>query len=105
MYNYPTPPFWGYPPPMVGQQQTPIEQAYIEKGMRLAEKIRNRDLREMERAKSLEKKFRDEEYKRVAATRARMLTSLEWFIIGVISYPFVGPMYQLALSHVQTVVK
>lgn len=89
-------PMWGYPPPNDDQFQ---------RGMRLAMKIAQREAREKERQENRKKRDRDEERKRSAAGKAKFLSSLEWFIIGVISYPFVGPMYNIALHNLQTMVK
>lgn len=96
MYNYP-PPYW-MPPPM--NQGGTIDHNTIEKGIRIAQKIASRELRESERLANRMKKAKDDERKEATAARARMLTSLEWFIIGCISYPIVGPLYQLAIRSV-----
>lgn len=34
----------------------------------------------------------------------RMMTSLEWFIIGIIMHPIVGPLYHLAIHRVESMV-
>lgn len=97
---------YGYPyPPMYPQQNNNIPIEYIEKGIKIAEKLASRDQREKERAERMKQRKRDEDQKQAVAARARTLSALEWFILGIISYPFVGPLYQLALTHVQMVAK
>lgn len=100
MYQMYPPPFWGYPP-----QQTQITQSDLEKGMMLAQRLASRRDREDERKEKLKKRQKEDERRQAESRRARTLTSLEWFIIGVVSYPFVGPLYNLALQHAQTMVK
>jgi hypothetical protein len=101
MYGYP-PPFWGYPQQ---SQNMNMDQNALEKGMRIALKISQREAREKERLDNKKKRDRDEERKRVEAARQRSFTSLEWFIIGVIMYPIVGPLYNLAIHNLQNMVK
>lgn len=81
----------------------PIE--YIEKGIKIAEKLASRDQREKERAERMKQRKRDEDQKQAVAARARTLTAIEWFVLGIFLQPFVGPLYQLALTHVQAVAK
>jgi len=92
MYNYP-PPMWpGYPPP---------NNDHLERGIRLAIKMAQREEREKERKKLGEKKERDEYRKRAYDGRRSFLVALELYIFGVISYPFVMPMYTALLAAVQ----
>jgi hypothetical protein len=101
MYGYPYPPMI-YPPP----QNTPnIDVKYIEQGIKIAERLASRDQREKERAERMKQKKKDEDQKQAIAARARTLTALEWFIFGIISYPFVGPLYNMGLHYIQTVAK
>ena len=84
MYGYP------YPPP-------DFEREVFEKGMKIAMKLRDREAKQKERGKEREKKEAE-------AARLRRLTSLEWFILGIVSYPIVGPMYNVAIHHLQNMV-
>lgn len=90
---------YGYPPPMwpPGPQQNTIDQNTFEKGIQIALKIQQREAREKERLENRVKRAKDDDRKEAAAARSRALTSIEWFIIGVISYPIVGPLYNLAI--------
>lgn len=98
---------YGYPPyPMMYPQQQPqLEREFIEKGIKIAERLQNRDRTMKERDERMKAKKRDEERQQAVAARARTLTAIEWFILGIVSYPFVGPLYQLALNHVLVMAK
>ena len=91
MYQYP---FMGYPPPHINHDD-------FERGMKIAERLANRRERDKERHEEIKIKRRKEERKESAAARARTLTMLEWYIIGIVSYPLVGPLYNAAVAHVQ----
>lgn len=96
MYNQPYP-YW-MPPPMNNGGN--IDHNTIEKGIQIALKIASREAREAERIGNRMKKQKDDEKKEAAASRARVLYSIEWFIIGIISYPVVGPLYQLMITRI-----
>lgn len=91
MYQYPYGPW----PPVIGPPQD--QQKYIEYGMRQAEKLMQRERREKERQDNFKKKAIDDARKHAREARSRLFSSLEWFIIGVISYPIVGPLYNAAI--------
>ena len=81
--NYPYP--YYSPPP---------DHELIERAMKLAIKLKERDANKKMKAKEAEEK-------KIAASKARMMTSLEWFIIGILMQPVVGPLYHLALHKLQ----
>ena len=91
---------YGWPPPVIMGQ--PDQQKYIEYGMRQAEKLMHRERREKERQDNLKKKAMDDARKHAKEARSRLFTALEWFIIGVISYPIVGPLYNVVVKSAQT---
>lgn len=103
MYGYGYPPPWGYTPPPNGGMG--MDNSTLEKGMRIAMKISQREAREKERHENRKKRDKMDEQKQREAARSRTLTSLEWFIIGVVLQPFVGPLYNYLLHNAQTVVK
>jgi hypothetical protein len=54
-----------------------------------------------EEAEALEKFLKDqkkEEKKDEKKSAGIVLTGLEWFIIGMFSYPIIGPLYQMAIK-------
>lgn len=94
-YGYP-PPYWGPPPANGGN----LDHNTLEKGIRIAQKIAARDHREAERLANRMKKDKEDERKRLQAARSSTFFAIEWFIIGVIAYPIVGPLYQLLIHRV-----
>jgi hypothetical protein len=77
-----------------------MNEDHFKKGMEMAQRIALREAREKERHEDRKRKHRDEERKQAAAARARTLTALEWYILGIVSFPFVGPLYNMAIQHV-----
>ncbi len=78
MYQYP---FYGPRPPTEDD---------FERGMRIAMKLRDREAKKKARTK-------ENEEKKAKEASSRMMSSLEWFIIGILMQPIVGPMYHLAV--------
>jgi hypothetical protein len=74
-----------YPPPYGMPTQDDFE-----RGMKIAMKLRDKEANKKAKAKELEEK-------KIVAAKQRMMTSLEWFIIGVLMQPVVGPLYHLML--------
>lgn len=91
MYQYP--PNWGYP--MI----PPPNDDHFRKGLEFATRLALREEREKQRRKDREKKERDDWKKQARESRRSFLICLELYILGVISYPIVGPLYKLAVSH------
>lgn len=85
MYQYPYP-----PPPDVYAQALQIAQ-------RLAAKKEKKEQRE----KDAKKKAEADEKKRAEESKSRTLLGLEWFILGILSYPIVGPLYHIAINHME----
>jgi hypothetical protein len=50
-------------------------------------------------------KAKQDVIKKAEAARRRTLSLLEWYILGILSYPFVGPLYHIAINHMNTMVK
>jgi len=88
------PPWW-YPPQQPGNHRNNgrVSQKEIERAVRRALQLKDHD-------KNNKRKRREEMMKKAAASRARFFTSLEWFIIGILAYPIVGPLYQWAIHRV-----
>lgn len=101
MYGYPytPPPYYGYPQPQY--PQTPPSPNDIEKGMKIALKLRAKEERKEEKKKADAEKKKSDEKKKAEESKGRSLLSLEWFILGILAYPFVGPAYNylIKLSH------
>lgn len=94
-------PFYGYQPPIYPPQQMPYgppSPTDLERGMIIAMKLRRKDEKKEERKKEAEAKKKEDEKKKVAESKGRSLLSVEWFILGILSYPFVGPAYKY-LTH------
>ncbi len=83
MYNIYPPPY-GFP-----------DKDDFERGMKIAMKLRDKEANKKLKVKELEEK-------KAAASRARTMTSLEWFIIGILMQPVVGPLYHLLLHKLQS---
>lgn len=81
MYGYP------YIPP-------PSDHELIERAMKLAIKLKERDANKKAKAKELEEKKAKE-------ASQRTMSALEWFIIGIIMQPFVGTAYNVLLHKLQ----
>lgn len=89
MYNMYPPPMWGMPPPNDDQ---------FKRGMELAYRLSQREDREKERKKHIERKSRDEDRHRAALTQKRFWLYIEVFIFGIIAQPFVVPIYNNLLT-------
>lgn len=103
--NYPPP--YGYAPPPQPyppsfQPPTPDD---FQRGLKLALKLREREEKKEFKKKDMEAKKKADDKKANDAASQRTLTSIEWFIIGIILSPFVGPLYTYALNHAQGLVK
>lgn len=59
---------------------------------------------ELEYLEKFLKEFNKKEEKK-DGKKIRMLTGVEWFVIGLISYPFVGPAYQAIINNMHLVTK
>jgi len=79
-----------YPPPYGMPTQDDFE-----RGMKIAMKLRDKEANKKSKAKEAEEKKAKE-------AGQRMMTSLEWFIIGIIMQPVVGPLYHLCLHKLQS---
>lgn len=106
MYGYGFPPPY-YPPPMYGPPQygptspvtpTPSD---LERGYKLALKIRSKEERKKEKEKEAEGKKKTDERKKIEDSKRRTLFGLEWYILGILSYPFIGPLYYIATNHLK----
>lgn len=91
---------YGYPM-MFPPQQGPDQQKYIEFGMKQAEKLMLRDAREKERSEHKKRQNETNSRKDAAARRSRTLISIEWYILGILSYPLWAPLYQAAIISAQ----
>ncbi len=91
-----------YPPPYGYGQPTPDD---FQRGLKLALKMREREEKKEIRKKEMETKKKETEKKAAEEARNRTLTSVEWFIFGIIAYPFIGPLYNYALHNAQGLVK
>lgn len=93
--NYFPPWGWGPPPPQQnnrnghGNQQKMIERA-----------VRNA-LRLRDQPKNDKRKRKEEMSKKAARTRQEFFTSIEIFIIGILAYPIVGPLYNLLVHKLE----
>lgn len=97
MYGYPygPPPF--YPPPPYPQQgMTPEIEA---RAIKIAAKIVSKEAKKKEREKDTEAKKKAEEKKKIEDSKRRNFSAIEWFVLGLLSYPFVGPLYTL-VTHI-----
>lgn len=102
MYGYPYyPPPWGapYPPPNVNGGDTPIAQKHFERGMKVAMRLAEREKRDEERKKRFKAKSEEDARKRAAKAWSSTFTFIELYILGVITAPFAGQLYQWALHH------
>lgn len=98
--NYP---FYGYGPPMIvpGQpNQQPLTREEFERGMRFIEKMRAREARDKERTERNKRKVKQDEADRASAAWKRTFSSLELYILGILSYPFWAPIYKMFMAHV-----
>lgn len=85
-------PWWLFPPP----QNAPNPKGKnIQKAI---DRAVNQRLRELNRPKFEKRKRRDEMMKKAAQGRAKFFTNLELFILGIIAYPIVGPLYAMLIA-------
>jgi hypothetical protein len=77
-----------YPPPGIGPED-------VERIAKVAIRLKERDARK-------KMKMKETEEKKAKDASNRMMTSLEWFIIGIILQPVVGPMYNMLVHRVMT---
>ena len=97
MYNMYPPPMWGYPPSAPPQ----LTEDQFKKGMIFAAKYAAREEREKERKKNNDRRAKIEDQKNAEAKRRRVWLALEIYIIGIISQPFVVPLYNHLLAMAQ----
>ena len=100
MYGYPFP---GYGPPVVfpGQQQpTPISPEEFKKGMEFIARMKRREEREKERSERNKRRVKQEEAEKASAAWKRTFSSIEIYILGILSYPFWSPIYKMFMAHV-----
>ncbi len=92
MYGYPfyPPPYGGYPPPTITPNPDVEARAY-----KIALKLINKEAKKKEKEKEAEGKKKADEKKKIEDSKRRTLFGLEWYILGIISYPFVGPAYRI----------
>lgn len=101
-YGFPPPPFYGYQPPQYGPGPTaPPSPSDLERGMKIAIRMRLKEERKKEKIEEAKNKQKADEKKKAEESKGRSLLSVEWFILGILAYPFVGPAYNylIKLSH------
>lgn len=105
MYGYP----WGMPPPQIvyppNQQypQGPVmpTQNDLEKGFKLAVRMRMKEERKKEKAEEAKNKAKADDKKKAEESKGKTLMTLEWYILGIISYPIVGPLFRIATHNLE----
>lgn len=80
-----------YPPPY-GMSPEDVERI-----AKVAIRLKERDARKKAKAKEVEERKAKE-------SSGRMFSALEWFIVGVLLHPIVGPLYNLAIHKVTSMV-
>lgn len=96
-YHMPPPPFWGYPQPNMLPPPDSIEaRAY-----KIAAKLRDKDHKKEEKKKEAEAKKKADDKKKAEDSRRRNLFGLEWYILGILSYPLVGPAYRIITHNLE----
>lgn len=85
--------FYGYPPQYPQQMQMPPSPSDLERGMKIAMKLRAKEDRKEAKKKEDSDKNKSAEKKKAEEARHKNLSALEWFILGILAYPFVGPLY------------
>lgn len=95
MYQYP----YGYPP-MIGQggPQINLSQEAYEKGLQWAAKMEARKHREKERTERNKDRVQKEAKREARAAIGRTFLSIEWYILGILSYPLWAPMYRAFMA-------
>ena len=68
------------------------------------EKVAKTVIKLMEREKKQKLKAKDAEEKKAKASSAKMMSALEWFIIGVLMQPVVGPLGSLLVHKLHTMI-
>lgn len=99
-FNYPPPPFWGYQQPNVSPGPMP-QPSDLERGMKIAMKIRMKEERKDEKKKEAETKKKEEEKKKAGESKGKNLLSVEWLILGWLSYPIMGPLYRMLTNNLE----
>src|SRR2546430_1010094 len=98
-YGYP---FYGYPPPMLGPPQggpqINISQEAYEKGLAWAAKMEQRKIREKERELRNKERKAKEDKRESRAAVGRTFLFVEWYILGILSYPLWAPMYRAFMT-------
>lgn len=100
MYNIYPPPYGGYPPAYPPPANTPSA-GDLEKGFRIAMKLRQKEERKEEKKKENEAKKKAEDRKKAEESRSKNFFGLEWYILGILSYPIIGPLYKLATHNLE----
>lgn len=93
--NYP---FYGYPPPMIGQGGQHISPEAFEKGLQWAAKMEHRKAREKERTERNKDRTAKEAKREARAAIGRTFLFVEWYILGILSYPLWAPMYRAFMA-------
>lgn len=98
-------PFYGYPPPVMmppPQQNNQISPEQFQKGIAFAHKLATREEREKQRKKDQEKKERRDAKQEARDATHRLLNCIYLYVLGILSYPFVGPLYNWAIKAAHT---
>lgn len=100
MYPYPwgPPPMYPTPPQMPYGPPSPTD---IERGMMIAMKLKNKADRKEEKKKEAEAKKKADDKKKAEDNKGKTLFGIEWYILGILSYPIVGPLYRLLTNNLE----
>lgn len=94
--GYPPPPFWGYPQPNIQQMPMPLPPDIEARATKIAMKLMAKEQKKKDKAKEEETKKKDAEKKKAEEKSGYRLMFVEWYVLGALSYPFLGPLYRLA---------
>lgn len=104
MYGYP----WGPPPPPMWPQNYPSPQypavpnpSDIERGFKIAVKLREKEEKKKAKAEEAKNKVKTDDKKKAEENKGKTLFGIEWYILGILSYPIVGPLYRLATHNLE----
>lgn len=86
-----------YGPPNPYQQTPNFLPPDIEaRATKIAMKLMAKEQKKKDKAKEEETKKKDSEKKKAEEKSGYRLMFLEWYVLGALSYPFLGPLYRLA---------
>jgi hypothetical protein len=87
-------PFYGYPPPNY-PPMNPIPPDIEARATQIAMKLVSKEKRKKEKEEERKVKAKADDKKKAEERKRNSFNLIEWYILGALSYPFIGPLYKM----------